>query len=144
MVREAVPGVIRKAKHFVMFLRTIIEYLQNRLKATEVTTQSPDTFMKHLGAETQLTVMIIPRSYFPFLSDSFFLACHYSGSAGLSLCLRPVKFSLTHASSQGHGRNGSSSDRRELYNFSFHVFCWFHCYYGGFASALFILFPCPH
>ena len=38
ILEQAVPGNIRRAKHFVMFLRTLVNYLKTRLNATQVKT----------------------------------------------------------------------------------------------------------
>ncbi len=55
LLREAVPGNIRKAKHFVQFLRTVALYLQTRMQATTVTKEDTATFLAHLQRETSLT-----------------------------------------------------------------------------------------
>ena len=35
--QEAVPGNVRKAKHFIMFMRTVVEYFKKTLKGKNVT-----------------------------------------------------------------------------------------------------------
>jgi Rad3-related DNA helicase len=41
VLEEAVPGNIRKAEHFVLFLRRFVEYLKTRLSISHVENQSP-------------------------------------------------------------------------------------------------------
>jgi DNA excision repair protein ERCC-2 len=38
ILQEAIPGNIRRAKHFLMFLRTLVEYVKTKLKGNIVTT----------------------------------------------------------------------------------------------------------
>lgn len=54
VLAESVPGNIRKAKHFIMFLRTWLEYAKQRLAQTVVTQETPIAFMNHLQQETRL------------------------------------------------------------------------------------------
>ena len=49
ILREAVPGNIRRAEHFVAFLRRFVEYLKTRLRATQVEQETPTAFLAHLG-----------------------------------------------------------------------------------------------
>ncbi|KAJ3014416.1 DNA-dependent ATPase of the nucleotide excision repair factor 4 complex [Thoreauomyces humboldtii] len=45
---EAVPGNIRRAEHFVAFLRRFIEYLKTRLRVMHVVAESPTSFLQHV------------------------------------------------------------------------------------------------
>ena len=45
---EAVPGNIRRAEHFVAFLRRLVAYLSSRLNSAVVEQQSPAAFLAHL------------------------------------------------------------------------------------------------
>ncbi|KXJ30028.1 TFIIH basal transcription factor complex helicase XPD subunit [Exaiptasia diaphana] len=45
---EAVPGNIRKAEHFVGFMRRFIEYLKTRLRIQHVVQESPQSFLQHI------------------------------------------------------------------------------------------------
>ncbi|KAJ9058976.1 TFIIH/NER complex ATP-dependent 5'-3' DNA helicase subunit, variant 3 [Entomophthora muscae] len=54
VLEEAVPGNIRKAEHFVAFLRRFIEYLKTRLRVMHVVAESPDSFMRHLKDVTYI------------------------------------------------------------------------------------------
>ena len=47
VLREAVPGNIRRAEHFVAFLRRLVDYFSTRLAARAVEQQSPAAFLAH-------------------------------------------------------------------------------------------------
>lgn len=48
LLDEAVPGNIRKAEHFVSFLKRFIEYLKTRMKVLHVISETPVSFIQHL------------------------------------------------------------------------------------------------
>lgn len=48
VIDEAVPGNIRKAEHFVAFLRRFIEYLKAKSKGLNVTSETPIAFLQHV------------------------------------------------------------------------------------------------
>ena len=48
ILNEAVPGNIRKAEHFVGFLRRFLEYLKTRMRVMHVVAESPTSFLQHL------------------------------------------------------------------------------------------------
>ncbi|AMD22200.1 HGL140Cp [Eremothecium sinecaudum] len=48
VLREAVPGNIRRAEHFVSFLKRFIEYLKTRMKILHVVSETPNSFLQHL------------------------------------------------------------------------------------------------
>ncbi|KAG0098991.1 DNA-dependent ATPase of the nucleotide excision repair factor 4 complex [Podila epicladia] len=48
LLHEAVPGNIRKAEHFVAFLKRFNEYLKTRLRVLNVTAETPQSFLRHL------------------------------------------------------------------------------------------------
>lgn len=48
LLTEAVPGNIRRAEHFVAFLKRFIEYLKTRMKVLHVISETPTSFLKHL------------------------------------------------------------------------------------------------
>lgn len=52
ILKEAVPGNIRRAEHFLAFLRRLVHYLGARLKGKEVETEGPLAFLAALGKET--------------------------------------------------------------------------------------------
>ncbi|KAJ3195239.1 hypothetical protein HK101_000768 [Irineochytrium annulatum] len=48
LLEEAVPGSIRRAEHFVAFLRRFIEYLKTRMRVMHVVAESPTSFLQHV------------------------------------------------------------------------------------------------
>src|SRR5579871_1581162 len=48
LLKEAVPGNIRRAEHFVSFLKRFIEYLKTRMKVLHVISETPPSFLAHL------------------------------------------------------------------------------------------------
>jgi len=48
MLQEAIPGNIRKAEHFLSFLRRFIEFLRVKFKIQHVTNESPASFLQHV------------------------------------------------------------------------------------------------
>ncbi|ODV81305.1 DNA repair helicase RAD3 [Suhomyces tanzawaensis NRRL Y-17324] len=48
LLDEAIPGNIRKAEHFVSFLKRFIEYLKTRMKVLHVISETPVSFLQHL------------------------------------------------------------------------------------------------
>ena len=63
LLHEAIPGNIRKAEHFVAFLKRLVEYLKVRIISTEIShtiSMSPiQTRMRvlHVVAETPLSFL---------------------------------------------------------------------------------------
>ncbi|CAK7203206.1 TFIIH/NER complex ATP-dependent 5'-3' DNA helicase subunit [Sporothrix eucalyptigena] len=52
LLSEAVPGNIRRAEHFVAFLKRFIEYLKTRMKVRQVISETPPSFLAHLKEYT--------------------------------------------------------------------------------------------
>ena len=52
LLKEAVPGNIRRAEHFVAFLKRFIEYLKTRMKVRQVISETPPAFLAHLKEHT--------------------------------------------------------------------------------------------
>ncbi|KAI5806269.1 DNA repair helicase RAD3 [Geopyxis carbonaria] len=48
LLQEAVPGNIRRAEHFVAFLKRFVEYLKTRMKVLHVVSETPASFLQHL------------------------------------------------------------------------------------------------
>lgn len=48
LLKEAVPGNIRRAEHFISFLKRFIEYLKVRMKVLHVISETPPSFLEHL------------------------------------------------------------------------------------------------
>ncbi|KAI0876334.1 putative excision repair protein rhp3 [Hypoxylon argillaceum] len=52
LLKEAVPGNIRRAEHFTAFLKRFIEYLKTRMKVRQVISETPPSFLSHLKEHT--------------------------------------------------------------------------------------------
>ncbi|KAJ2901261.1 DNA repair helicase rad15 [Zalerion maritima] len=52
LLKEAVPGSIRRAEHFVSFLRRFVDYLKTRMKVRQVIMETPPSFLSHLQEYT--------------------------------------------------------------------------------------------
>ncbi|RAQ41323.1 TFIIH complex helicase Rad3 [Aspergillus flavus] len=48
LLKEAVPGNIRRAEHFISFLKRFIEYLKTRMKVTHTISETPPSFLTHV------------------------------------------------------------------------------------------------
>lgn len=48
LLSEAVPGNIRRAEHFIAFLKRFIEYLKTRMKVLHTISETPLSFLQHL------------------------------------------------------------------------------------------------
>jgi DNA excision repair protein ERCC-2 len=48
LLTEAIPGNIRKAEHFVAFLKRLVEYLKTRMRVLHVVAETPLSFLQHL------------------------------------------------------------------------------------------------
>jgi len=48
ILKEAVPGNIRRAEHFTAFLHRFIEYLKTRMRVLHVVAETPLSFLQHL------------------------------------------------------------------------------------------------
>ncbi|KAB8074968.1 hypothetical protein BDV29DRAFT_172703 [Aspergillus leporis] len=48
LLKEAVPGNIRRAEHFITFLKRFIEYLKTRMKVTHTISETPPSFLTHV------------------------------------------------------------------------------------------------
>ncbi|CAM6082063.1 unnamed protein product [Calypogeia fissa] len=54
ILKEAVPGNIRRAKHFVAFLKRIVQYVKGRLQTEQVESQGPVSFLTSLNKECSI------------------------------------------------------------------------------------------
>ncbi|KDN43310.1 DNA repair helicase [Tilletiaria anomala UBC 951] len=52
LLQEAVPGNIRRAEHFVAFLKRFVEYLKTRMRVLHVVAETPPSFLQHLKETT--------------------------------------------------------------------------------------------
>ncbi|KAK9461549.1 uncharacterized protein V1516DRAFT_672329 [Lipomyces oligophaga] len=48
LLKEAIPGNIRRAEHFVTFLKRFVEYLKTRMQVRHVISETPTSFLQHL------------------------------------------------------------------------------------------------
>ncbi|EJU04718.1 DNA repair helicase [Dacryopinax primogenitus] len=48
LLKEAIPGNIRKAEHFIAFLKRFVEYLKTRMRVLHVVAETPLSFLQHL------------------------------------------------------------------------------------------------
>ncbi|CAZ85686.1 unnamed protein product [Tuber melanosporum] len=48
LLKEAIPGNIRRAEHFLAFLKRFVEYLKTRMKVLHVISETPASFLQHL------------------------------------------------------------------------------------------------
>lgn len=51
ILQEVVPGNIRNAEHFVLFLKRFLEYLKSRLRVQHVVQESPAGFLKDVASK---------------------------------------------------------------------------------------------
>ena len=49
VLQEAVPGNIRKAEHFLNFMKRFVEYLRSRLRSSRVISETPPLFLTHIS-----------------------------------------------------------------------------------------------
>lgn len=45
---EAIPGTIRTAEHFILFMRRIMEYIKHRMRTRIVQIESPAAFLRDI------------------------------------------------------------------------------------------------
>ena len=48
------PGNIRRAEHFLAFLRRFIAYLKKRMEVQQVESETPPAFLAHLQAQVAI------------------------------------------------------------------------------------------
>jgi DNA excision repair protein ERCC-2 len=48
ILQEAVPGTIRTAEHFIVFMKRLLEYIKTRLRIQHVVQESPASFIKDI------------------------------------------------------------------------------------------------
>ena len=63
LLQEAVPGSIRRAEHFLSFLRTFLEYIKLRLRGTVLECETPMRFLHKLRVETAIDVKPLKFTY---------------------------------------------------------------------------------
>uniref|UniRef100_A0A914W6J6 DNA 5'-3' helicase n=1 Tax=Plectus sambesii TaxID=2011161 RepID=A0A914W6J6_9BILA len=50
ILQEAIPGTIRTAEHFVVFMRRVLEYVRHRMRTPSVLVESPAAFLRDIQA----------------------------------------------------------------------------------------------
>lgn len=55
LLRESVPGNIRRANHFLMFLRSWVEFLRRQLRQPQVSQKSTEAFLEELRVDTKIS-----------------------------------------------------------------------------------------
>lgn len=53
---EAVPGNIRKAEHFIIFMKRFLEYVKTRLRVAHKVQESPPSFLKDLATKVCISL----------------------------------------------------------------------------------------
>ncbi|KAG2144963.1 helicase C-terminal domain-containing protein [Suillus cothurnatus] len=66
LLKEAVPGNIRKAEHFVAFLKRFVEYLKTRMRVLHVVAETPLSFLQHLKDITYIERRPLRQVLFSF------------------------------------------------------------------------------
>ncbi|KAI3380414.1 hypothetical protein SNEBB_007884 [Seison nebaliae] len=64
LLMEKIPGNMRNGKHFVQFLKRVIEYIQSRMRAQHDIHESPPLFLRDIGQR-----MLIERSHLQFAAE---------------------------------------------------------------------------
>lgn len=63
ILQEAVPGNIRKAEHFVTFLKKIVDHFRRRLKGQNVEIETPNAFVFDMTSKTALEAKPLRFTY---------------------------------------------------------------------------------
>lgn len=63
IVREAIPGNIRRAEHFVSFLQRFVGFLRQRLNVNRVESHSPESFLELLQHSVQIEAKTLRFCY---------------------------------------------------------------------------------
>ncbi|RHY08339.1 hypothetical protein DYB37_006703 [Aphanomyces astaci] len=63
VLEEAIPGNIRRAEHFLAFLRRVIEYLRKRIKVRQVESETPAAFLHTMQVEIAIDIKPLKFCY---------------------------------------------------------------------------------
>ncbi|KAF3793087.1 DNA repair helicase [Nymphaea thermarum] len=63
ILREAVPGNIRKAEHFISVLRRLVQYLRGRLQVEYVETEGPVSFVASISSQAGIDQKMLKFCY---------------------------------------------------------------------------------
>ena len=55
LLKESIPGNIRRAHHFLMFLRSWVEFLRKQMRQPEVRQKSTEAFLEELRIDTKIS-----------------------------------------------------------------------------------------
>jgi len=63
ILQETVPGNIRRAEHFVTFMRRLVSYLREKLRATQVVHETPPVFLQALAERVHVDAKTLKFCY---------------------------------------------------------------------------------
>ncbi|KAL6748525.1 hypothetical protein V8C86DRAFT_1139607 [Haematococcus lacustris] len=63
ILQETVPGNIRRAEHFVAFMRRLVTYMRERLRTNQVVHELPPSFLAHLQERVQIDAKTLKFCY---------------------------------------------------------------------------------
>ncbi|KAI7983378.1 General transcription and DNA repair factor IIH helicase subunit XPD [Camellia lanceoleosa] len=63
ILKEAVPGNIRRAEHFLSVLRRLVQYLKGRLQTENVEKEGPVTFVASINAQVGIDQKVLRFCY---------------------------------------------------------------------------------
>ena len=63
ILKEAVPGNIRRAEHFLSVLRRLVQYLKGRLETENVVKEGPVTFVGSINAQVGIDQKMLQFCY---------------------------------------------------------------------------------
>ena len=63
LVKETIPGNIRKAEHFVTFLKKFVIFVRGLINIKDVKILSPETFLEELNKSTHLEPTPLKYNY---------------------------------------------------------------------------------
>jgi DNA excision repair protein ERCC-2 len=54
ILQETIPGTIRTAEHFVVFMRRVLEYIKHRMRSPTVLVESPAAFLRDIQSRMSI------------------------------------------------------------------------------------------
>lgn len=54
ILKESVPGTIRTAEHFIIFMRRLMEYIKHRMRTKFVQIESPAAFLRDIKSRVYI------------------------------------------------------------------------------------------
>ena len=93
-VAPQVPGNIRRAEHFLAFLKRFINYLKGRMGVQQVESETPHSFLGHLQTQVAIDGVFLPPKYYMCSSASRHLHClictHVQVAQGIAGMMHPA------------------------------------------------------